>query len=221
MPQPIRKLTVLISGSGTNLAAIINACHSTQLPNTSIVRVISNRKDAYGLVRAEDAQIPTRYHNLVAYKKKFPDSTTEARSAYDEALADLVKADHPDLVVCAGWMHVFSPSFLEPMAAARIPVINLHPALPNAYDGVDAIRRAHDDWKAGKIDQTGLMIHDVIEKVDAGQPLLVKTIPFVKGQDDELEAFEQRLHELEWAGIVQGISIALKHDSMSAADSKV
>lgn len=209
MSQPAKRLTVLISGSGTNLAAIINACHSTQLPDTSIVRVISNRKDAYGLIRAEDARIPTTYHNLLPYKKKFPDSINEARSAYDEALAELVKAEHPDLVVCAGWMHVFSPSFLKPMAAARIPVINLHPALPNAYDGIDAIRRAHQDWKAGKIDQTGLMIHDVIEKVDAGQPLLVKSVPFVKGQDDDLEAFEQRLHEIEWTAIVEGISIAL------------
>ena len=157
----------------------------------------------------------------MAYKKKFPDSIEDARSAYDEALAELVKADRPNLVVCAGWMHVFSPSFLEPMAAASIPVINLHPALPNAYDGIDAIRRAHNDWKAGKIDQTGLMIHDVIEKVDAGQPLLVKTVPFVKGQDDELEAFEQRLHEVEWAAIVEGISIALKHDSMNVNERKV
>ena len=210
MSQPRHKLIfVLISGSGTNLAAIINACNTPQLPKTSIVRVLSNRKDAYGIKRAEEAGIPTTYHNLVAYKKRYPDSISEARSAYDKDLADLVKADSPDLLVCAGWMHVFSSSFLSPMSAAGIPVINLHPALPNCYNGIDAIKRAHEDWKSGKIDRTGVLIHRVIEAVDEGEPLLVEEVPFVKGQDDELERFEQRLHEIEWGAIVKGTNMAL------------
>ena len=210
MSQGIRRLTVLISGSGTNLAAILNACNTPQLPNASVVRVISNRKNAYGITRAQELRIPTIYHNLVTYKKRFSDSVLEARSEYDKDLAELVKADNPDLVVCAGWMHVFSPSFLSPLSAAGIPIINLHPALPGQYNGVDAIKRAHDDWKNGKVNETGVMIHYVIEAIDEGKPLLVENIRFVEGQDDEIEHFEQRLHEVEWGAIVKGARLALE-----------
>lgn len=102
-----RKITVLISGNGTNLQALIDA----QIPNTRIVRVLSNRKSAYGLKRAEAAGIPTSYHNLVQYRAQYPSwdpekkDSDEARGAYDAELARLVLKDEPDLVVCAGFMH--------------------------------------------------------------------------------------------------------------------
>ena len=210
MSRQPNRLSVLISGSGTNLAAIINACNTPQLPNTWVIRVISNRKNAYGLKRAEEAGIPTTYHNLVTYKKQYPDSVVEARSAYDKDLAELVKADNPDLVVLAGWLHIFSSSFLSPMSAAGIPVINLHPALPGQYNGIEAIKRAHEDWRSGKIHKSGVQIQYVIEAVDEGEPLLVEEIPFINGQDDELEHFEQRLHEVEWKAIVKGTHMALQ-----------
>lgn len=123
------RLTVLISGSGTNLQALIDACASGALP-CNIICVISNRKSAYGLVRAQAASIPTRYHNLVNYKKQNPSDVTLARLEYDRDLAALVLDEKPDLVVCAGWMHVLAPTFLDPVATAGVPVINLHPALP-------------------------------------------------------------------------------------------
>src|ERR1700734_290290 len=75
LPSPSR-LLVLISGNGSNLQALIDACNTPALPHTSIIRVISNRKDAYGLQRAQKADIPTTYHNLVKYKKRHP--TTDA-----------------------------------------------------------------------------------------------------------------------------------------------
>ena len=125
------RLTVLISGSGTNLQALIDACHNSQIPNAQIVRVISNRREAYGLKRAENAGVPTRYHNLVKYKKEHPhEDAKAARQGYDSVLAELVLEDQPDLVVCAGFMWVLSETFLEPMKAKGVPVINLHPALP-------------------------------------------------------------------------------------------
>ena len=130
--SPIR-ITVLISGSGTNLQALIDAVASKKLVADSpprpiqIVRVISNRKTAFGLTRAEKSGIPTAYHNLLAYKKKHENDVQKAREEYDAELARLVLADSPDLVVCAGFMHILSPRFLEPVAASCVPIINLHP----------------------------------------------------------------------------------------------
>ena len=134
MPNPIR-LTILISGSGTNLQAVIDKTADGTLP-TSIVRVISNRKNAFGLERARRANIPTQYHNLVAYKKRHPatpEGVQAAREEYDAELARLVVADAPDLVVCLGFMHVLSGRFLENLNGVEI--INLHPALPGAFNG--------------------------------------------------------------------------------------
>jgi len=140
------RLTVLISGNGTNLQAVIDKAQSgnnesadeDQLP-VNIVRVLSNRKDAYGLTRAENAGIPTHYHNLVKYKKQHPataEGVTAAREEYDAELAHLILADDPELVACLGFMHVLSPKFLEPLEEAGVKIINLHPALPGQFNGV-------------------------------------------------------------------------------------
>jgi phosphoribosylglycinamide formyltransferase len=118
-------VTVLISGSGTNLQALLDA-QSSSNPPFRIVRVISNRKAAYGLVRAQTANVPTTYHNLVAYKKSH-ESEDAARKAYDADLADLIIKDQPKLVVCAGFMHILSPTFLDPLEKAGVAIINLHP----------------------------------------------------------------------------------------------
>lgn len=211
MTTPIRT-TVLISGNGSNLQAVIDKVAAQQL-NANIVRVLSNRKDAYGLERARKANIPTQYHNLVKYKKQqppTPEGVQAAREEYDAELARLILADQPELVVCLGFMHVLSPRFLEPLEAANVRIINLHPALPGAFNGVSAIERAHAAWMEGKIDKTGVMIHDVISEVDMGKPILVKEIPFRKGQDEDLEAFERRVHETEWGIVLEGVDMVLK-----------
>jgi phosphoribosylglycinamide formyltransferase len=203
------RVTVLISGNGTNLQALIDAADTSPSLAYTIVRVISNRKAAYGLQRASAANIPSHYHNLVTYKKRFPqtdDRTHTAREEYDADLAKLVLADSPDLVVCAGWMHILTPRFLDPVADAHVAVINLHPALPGAFNGANAIERA---WEAGRrkeIDETGLMIHYVISEVDQGEPILVERIPLVDGQS--FEDLEERIHQTEWKAIVQGTAIA-------------
>ncbi|KAF2456912.1 phosphoribosylglycinamide formyltransferase [Lineolata rhizophorae] len=209
MPASV-PITVLISGNGTNLQALIDACASGSLP-ARIVRVISNRKAAYGLHRASSAGIPTAYHNLVEYKRKHGEgSIDQAREAYDADLASLVLADSPALVVCAGFMHILKPAFLEPLRAAGVPVINLHPALPGQFEGANAIERAHREWKAGKIGETGVMVHYVIEKVDAGEVICSERIPFVEGGDDELEKLQERFHEVEHGIIVKGTRMAIE-----------
>jgi phosphoribosylglycinamide formyltransferase len=216
---PHSRLTVLISGNGTNLQAIIDACVASKIPNTSIVRVISNRKAAFGLQRAQKAQIPTTYHNLLVYKKKYPAPVTpdgssedfsDARKAYDADLAAIILEDRPTMVVCAGWMHILTPQFLTPLSNVKpaIPVINLHPALPKMFDGAGAIERAYAAFQRGEIEKTGIMIHYVIAEVDRGPPILVKEIEILKGEP--LENLEERIHESEWETIVQGTSIALE-----------
>ena len=169
MSSPAR-LTILISGNGSNLQALIDASNTTSLPNTIIVRVISNRKSAKGLQRAEKALIPTYYHNLVPYSKIHPSSnistkySNEAREAYDADLAALVLENKPHVVVCAGWMHVLSSAFLTRLEEAAVPVINLHPALPGQFNGTKAIERAWEQGKQGILKVTGIMIHYVISR---------------------------------------------------------
>ena len=108
----VSKLVILISGNGSNLRAIIDAIALGTLPKAIISLVISNRKDAYGLQRARNAEIETAYKNLVSYGKRYPsiDSNIKyspaAREAYDADLADKILSVNPDMVVLAGWMHV-------------------------------------------------------------------------------------------------------------------
>ncbi|KAI5289163.1 hypothetical protein KEM54_004299 [Ascosphaera aggregata] len=206
------RITVLISGNGSNLQAVIDSISCNEL-DAQIVRVISNRKNAYGLERAARAGIPTSYHNLVPYKKGH-EPTDEgiqlARKEYDTELARLILEDEPKLVVCLGFMHIVSRNFLEPIKERAVRIINLHPALPGQFNGVHAIERAHAAWKAGKIDKTGVMIHDVIAEVDMGEPLLVREIPFVEGEDEDFDKFEEKVHTTEWKIVPEGVSLAVK-----------
>ncbi|KAJ5604691.1 hypothetical protein N7510_009845 [Penicillium lagena] len=193
---PAIRLTVLISGNGTNLQAVIDKVAAGQLgAATTIVRVISNRKDAFG---TRSSTPPTT------------EGVQAAREEYDAELARLILADAPDLVVCLGFMHVLSPRFLEPLQKTNTRIINLHPALPGAFNGVNAIERAHAAWLEGKIDKTGVMIHDVISEVDMGTPILVREIPFRKGVDEDVHVFETRVHEVEWGTVIEGVDIVIQ-----------
>jgi phosphoribosylglycinamide formyltransferase len=209
-PASRSKLLVLISGTGSNLQALIDASNTPALPHTSIIRVISNRKDAFGLQRAQKASIPTTYHNLVKYKKKHPDTeqgVLAARGEYDRDLAELIIQEAPDLVVCAGFMHVLSSTFCNMLSSAGIDIINLHPALPGKYNGAKAIDRAHSDYQKGDISGTGVMIHYVIAEVDMGEPIVVKEVEM--RVEEPLQELEARIHEVEHGLIVEGTRTAL------------
>ena len=82
-----------------------------------------------------------------------------------------------------------------------IPVINLHPALPGAFDGAHAIERAYEAFQKGEIEHSGVMVHRVVKEVDRGQPVLVREVEIVPGE--AIEAFEERLHAVEWKIIVE------------------
>jgi phosphoribosylglycinamide formyltransferase len=173
--------------------------------NLPIKYVLSNRKAAYGLERAAKASIPTDVFSIYAYNKANPGKT---REDYDTALAERILASEPDLVVLAGFMHILSDNFLNPFIKANVRILNLHPALPGEYDGAHAIDRAYADFKDGKINRTGCMIHEVVKEVDRGQPLLIREVPCQEG--DTLADLEERIHEIEHVIIVEATKQALQ-----------
>lgn len=197
------RLVLLISGNGSNLQAILDACASGEL-RAQVVAVISNNADAFGLARARRAGVPA-----IAFAKR----KEQERRAYDIELADLVESFYPAWVVLAGWMRLLSMEFL-----GRFPnrVINLHPALPGAFPGTHAIERAFDAYQRGEIAHTGVMVHLVPDEgVDNGPVLAHEVVPIEP--DDSLETLEARIHAVEHRllvttlkGLVQ--SAALMHN---------
>lgn len=186
---------------------MIDAQNTPALPDTEITLVFSNRKAAYGLIRASQASPPIRtaYIALQPYLKANPGKT---RDDYDAEVARIILPENPDLIVLAGWMHIFGDGFLDLVSGEgpdkgrkSIPVINLHPALPGAFDGANAIERAYAAFQAGEITHSGVMIHRVVKEVDRGEPLIVREVEMHQGES--MEAFAERLHMIEWEIIVQ------------------
>jgi phosphoribosylglycinamide formyltransferase 1 len=192
------EIVVLISGNGSNLQAILDACASGEL-NAHVVAVISNKRDAYGLERAQRANVPA----IVKPKPKEPD-----RRVYDAELAELVASYQPAWVVLAGWMRVLSSAFLD-----RFPqrVVNLHPALPGTFPGTHAIDRAYAAYRAGEIDHTGVMVHLVPDEgVDDGPVLAQEIVPI--NLDDTLESLEARIHAVEHRVLVDTLKSLCTHE---------
>jgi formyltetrahydrofolate-dependent phosphoribosylglycinamide formyltransferase len=185
----MRTLVVLISGYGSNLQAILDACASGELP-ARVTAVISNRKDAYGLERARQAGVPAIYQ---------PKPREQYRRLYDAELGGLVALYQPDWVVLAGWMRVLSSTFLE-----RFPgrVVNLHPALPGTFPGTEAIQHAFEAYQRGEIAHTGVMVHLVPDEgVDDGPVLAQEEVPIEP--QDTLETLEARVHAVEHRLLVE------------------
>ena len=179
----VSNLVVLISGHGSNLQAILDACAAGEL-NARVVAVISNRSAAFGLERA-------RRSNITAIAK--PKPRDQDRRAYDAELAELAASFQPDWIVLAGWMRVLSSAFLD-----RFPqrVINLHPALPGTFPGTHAIERAYEAYQRGEIDRTGVMVHLVPDEgVDNG-PVLAQTEVLIQ-PTDTLESLTTHIHQTE------------------------
>ncbi len=182
------RLAVLISGSGTNLQAILDACASGEL-QAYVAVVVSDKPEAYGLTRAQLARVP-------AIAKVKP--RNQERREYDAELAELVASYQPDWIVLAGWMRILTSAFV-----GRFPnrIINLHPALPGAFPGTHAIERAYYAYCRSEIEQTGVMVHYVNdEQVDAGPALRVETVPILP--EDTVETLEARIHSVEHSLLV-------------------
>ena len=199
MNHDLPRIIVMISGSGTNLQAILDAVENGRL-RADVVLVVSNRKAAYGLVRAENAGVPTLYFPLKPYQ-----AAGKSRRQYDADLAAQLQPYRPDLIVLVGWMHILSPAFLEQFPEQ---VINLHPALPGQFAGTQAIERAFAAFQQGEIDHSGCMVHTVIPEVDAGS-VITHTIVPIQPQDS-LADFAARMHAAEHQLIVRAIKFALE-----------
>ncbi len=189
-----KRLVVLVSGSGSNLQAVLDACATGALA-AQVVAVVSNQPDVFALQRADAAGVPA------VHVGRHPG---EARSDYDARLADVVAGFDPDLVVLAGWMRILTMSFLGWFPNR---VVNLHPALPGDLPGTNAIERAWEQAVDGSRTTTGVMIHLVPDEgVDDGPVLATATV------DIDVTAgfatFAERMHATEHRLLVAALGDA-------------
>ncbi|MGH6967501.1 MAG: phosphoribosylglycinamide formyltransferase [Stellaceae bacterium] len=169
---------VLISGRGSNLQALIEACNAPGFP-AEIVLVLSNRADAQGLARAANAKIPTR---VVAHRD-FAD-----RDAFDAALDGALKAARVEFVCFAGFMRILGAKFID---AWRDRLINIHPSLLPAFPGLDTHARA----LAAGVARHGCSVHFVRNEVDSGPIIVQGSVPVLA--DDNAEKLAARVLAVE------------------------
>ncbi len=182
------KATVLISGTGSNLKALIDAVESGRL-DLDIVRVISNRAEAPGIQHAHKAGIPVS----VISHKDYPD-----RKSHDAAVAQFLERDRPGLIVLAGYMRILSEGFASRYSDR---MINLHPSLLPRHKGLDTYNRA---LEAGDT-ETGASIHFVTAGLDSGPVISQIKIPISDG--DNAESLKARLGPLEHKLVVATVKL--------------
>ncbi|MFC3853409.1 phosphoribosylglycinamide formyltransferase [Salinispirillum marinum] len=173
------RIVVLISGSGTNLQALIDAARNHDLNDAQLVGVISNRPNVGGLKRAEQAGIPS----VTLNHQDFP-----SREAFDSALLEQIEQWRPDLVVLAGFMRILTPEFVQHFAGR---MINIHPSLLPKYPGLHTHERAIAAGDA----QHGASIHFVTADLDGG-PIIVQAAVDVL-PDDTPTTLAQRVQAQE------------------------
>jgi phosphoribosylglycinamide formyltransferase-1 len=176
--SPTCDVVVLLSGTGSNLQALIDSTRAGDTP-VRIAAVISNRADAYGLQRAKDAGIDTRALDHKAF---------EGREAFDAALIELIDAFNPKLVVLAGFMRILSADFVRHYAGR---LLNIHPSLLPKYKGLHTHQRA---LEAGDTEH-GCSVHFVNEELEGG-PLVVQAVIPVELHDSP-QTLAQRVHTQE------------------------
>ncbi len=159
---------VLISGSGTNLQAIIDAIEAKRL-DAKIEVVLSNKADAYGLVRAQNHGIATE----VLDHKQFP-----SREAYDQTVVDQLRARGVELVVLAGFMRLLSPVFVKAYSNC---IMNIHPALLPSFPGLHVQKKAVEHG----VRFSGCTVHFVNEECDEGPIIIQAVVPVFPDDTDE------------------------------------
>ena len=169
-------IAVLISGNGSNLQAIIDEFQKDEFVNVSCV--ISNKKDAYGLVRAEKANID---HYFIDNKN------FSSREEFEQTIINVLDKYEPNLVVLAGFMRILSELFVNKY---KNKLINIHPSLLPKYKGLDTHRKVLENQD----DYHGVTVHFVDNTLDGG-PILAQTRTPVETQD--IKELEEKIHELE------------------------
>ena len=173
------KIAVLVSGSGTNLQAIIDQLHRDAASGIEISVVISDRRKAYALTRAQEAGISTDVVRL----KDFPD-----RNQFDAEISRLIEVHGAELIVLAGFMKLFQPEFVQKY---RHRIINIHPALLPAFPGAHPV----SDALAYGVKVSGVSVFFVDEGVDSG-PIIAQVPVLVLESDDEA-SLHARIHAEE------------------------
>jgi phosphoribosylglycinamide formyltransferase 1 len=177
--MPRKRVAILISGRGSNMAALIEAAKEADYP-AEIALVVSNWADAAGLARAERAGIATAVVDHTAYGKD--------REAFERALQAVLEAHRIDLVCLAGFMRLLSPWLVERWQGR---MLNIHPALLPAFKGLDTHRRA----LAAGAKVHGATVHLVVADVDSGPILAQEGVPV--REDDTVETLSARVLEIE------------------------
>ena len=185
------RLVVLVSGAGTNLQALIDAC-ADQSYGAAVAAVGADRSGVEGLVRAERAGIPTFIRRVADYP---------TRAAWDRALADSVAAFDPDLVVSAGFMKLVGPAFLDRFGGR---FINTHPALLPAFAGMHGAR---DALEYG-VKVTGCTVFMVDAGTDTGPVIAQAAVPV--RDDDDVAALHERVKVAERALLVDTVGSMLR-----------
>jgi phosphoribosylglycinamide formyltransferase 1 len=173
---------VLVSGEGTNLQALLDA----GLP---VAAVASNTRGARALERARSSDVPARAFVLEDYA---------SREERDRAMADWLGDAGVELAVCAGYMHLLTPAFLD-----RFRAINVHPSLLPAFPGTRPI----EDALAAGVSEVGVTVHFVDEGVDTGPVIFQEAIAVRAG--DTPESLRARIHELEHHLLPRAVSLYL------------
>ena len=183
------RIAVLVSGTGTNFQAIVDAIESGLISKGEIVCLISNKADAFALERARKHAIKS----LVLDHKAYPN-----RQAYDSALVETLREHQVDLVVLAGFMRLLSPVMID---AFPNRIMNIHPALVPAFPGIDAQKQAFDYG----VRYTGCTVHFVDSGTDTGPIILQAVVPVLA--DDTLENLTQRIHGEEHRTYVEAVRL--------------
>ncbi|RTE87487.1 MULTISPECIES: phosphoribosylglycinamide formyltransferase [Gammaproteobacteria] len=175
----LARVVILISGSGTNMVNLTEACQEGQIPG-EVVAVISNKPDAKGLDKAAQLGINTEVLSHKEYA---------TREDYDQALTQLIDSYQPDVIVLAGFMRILTADLVRHFSGK---MLNIHPSLLPKYKGLNTHQRALD---AGD-DIHGVSVHFVSEELDGGPVVLQAQIPIFAG--DTVEDLQERVHEQEY-----------------------
>ena len=187
MPSAERRIVILISGRGSNMEAIVNACKSGSL-NGTVAAVISNRPDAKGLSTASAAGIETEAIDHKAY---------ESRDSFDRALAEAIDSYRPDVLVLAGFMRILTETFVAKFLGK---MINVHPSLLPDYPGLNTHQRAIDNGD----DEAGATVHYVTGELDGGPAILQGRVAI--REDDTADALAARILPTEHQMLVTAVA---------------
>ncbi len=194
-PRDYKNIIVLVSGGGTNLQALIDAQNRGELGNGKITCVISSKPDAYALVRAKNAGIPSR----VIQRKAYSDT-----AAYSAAMLEAFYEEYADLIVQAGFMTILDETICR---AYPNKMINVHPALIPSFCGKGYYGlHVHEAALKKGVKVTGATVHFVNEICDGGPIILQKAVA-VK-QDDTPETLQRRvMEEAEWKILPEAVRL--------------